>query len=201
MVVKRSRLLSHMGPLLCCPHTPALPYTLKSGVANPVLFWLFIAAEWAQVIDFIFCNIPISVSTIPTTLPVFNVQRVCCRWWILLCAHTSGKPVKDCLTGLPGHVHLAESAVFSPGLASSANIIHLAWCRGGELVYSWPGRIQLLQPTAERWARLLSHSRLQFAAAYRYETAGFCFVTAWYNSLTLGYGPWPFTLSATRCRR
>lgn len=147
-----------------------------------------------------FCNIPISISTIPTTFPVFNVQRVCCRWWILLGAHTPGKPVKDCLTALPGHACLAESAGFSPDLAFSANIIHLAWCRGGELIYSWPGRIQLLQPTAERWARLLSHTRLQFAAANRYKTAGFCFVTAWDSSLTLGYEPWPFTLPA-RCRR
>ncbi len=83
----------------------------------------------------IFCNIPISVSTIPT-FPVFNVQRVCCRWWILLGAHSPGKPVKDCLTALSGHAYLAESAVFSPDLASSANIIHLAWCRGGELVFT-----------------------------------------------------------------
>ncbi|CAM6027428.1 unnamed protein product [Sphagnum balticum] len=93
--------------------------------------------------------------------------------------------------------NLLSSVLISPLAPTSS---HLAWCRGGELVYSWPGRIQLLQPTAERWARLLSHSRLQFAAAYRYETAGFCFVTAWYDSLTLGYGPWPFTLPA-RCRR
>jgi ABC-type sulfate transport system permease component len=55
-----------------------LKRTLKSGLTDSALSRLIIAAESAQLANFVattFCSIPLTVSNIPTTFHAFNVEE------------------------------------------------------------------------------------------------------------------------------